>query len=68
MEALSQIPRTEDVIKVIEWLRNGGTKHFDHEVLLPPVLTLGVKDPSLAPLVESFFGHKEQTVWHLDRG
>jgi hypothetical protein len=64
MEALTRIPRTGDVIKVIEWLRNGGNEHFEHEILLPPVLTLGVKDSSLATLVESFFGHREQTVHH----
>jgi hypothetical protein len=68
LEALRKIPRTDDVRKVIDWLRNGGAQHFEHEVLLPPVLTLGVKDLSLAPLVESFFGHKEQTVWLSERG
>ena len=38
---------------VVDWLRKDGHKRFQKPVFLPPLLSLGIKEKSLATLAES---------------
>ena len=38
---------------VVDWLQKEGHKRFEKPVYLPPLLSLGIKDKSLANLAES---------------
>jgi hypothetical protein len=56
LEMLNKAKETQDTYEAVKWLQErGGKQRFKGEIYLPPILSLGVKDPSLAATVESCF-------------
>ena len=47
---------------VVDWLQKEGHERFQNPVFLPPLLSLGIKDKSLATLAESCLRPHDLTV------
>lgn len=54
-----------DTYEAVKWLEEGGQNRFASEVFLPPYLSLGVKDKSLAATAESCFHPGDLLVFLL---
>lgn len=54
---------TQDTYLAVKWIESGGQQRFKNQVYVPPILSLSVKDPSLASLVEGLFRREDLLVF-----
>jgi hypothetical protein len=62
LQKLSESREDQDTVDVVRWLENGGQERFRDPILLPPILSIGVKDKSLANLAETPFRRTDLLV------